>query len=213
MNFADSPFDIKTLDDTGRIEGILAGFGNIDRGNDMLLAGCFAKSLAARKTPIPMLLQHDHNRPIGAWRTWQEGAEGLFVQGEIALRTRDGQEAYELAKAGALTGLSIGWRSKLAKTEVVSGVNVIAEADLYEGSLVTVPMNPVTVVTSVKSICNAADIAEVLRECGFSNRRAKLAAGAAWKAINGAEDDDRAHTEIENLFKEHTARLAATGGM
>ena len=37
MEFAGSPFEIKQLNDGGAIEGLLAGFGNVDHGGDKLL--------------------------------------------------------------------------------------------------------------------------------------------------------------------------------
>lgn len=208
MEFVGSPFEIKALDDSGRIEGLLAGFGDVDLGGDKLLQGCFAKSLAARSAPLPMLLHHDLHRPIGAWKEWQERPEGLYVKGALTLATRDAQEAHALAKDGALTGLSIGWKPKAESTDQKSGVRTIAEAELFEGSLVTVPMHERARVTAVKAISGARDIAEMLQEAGLSGRRAKLAAGAAWKAIN--END--AEAEIAQLFEQHAARLAAIGG-
>jgi uncharacterized protein len=208
MEFAGSPFDIKSLDDSGRIEGLLAGFGDVDMGGDRLLPGCLTKSLANRTTPLPMLLHHDLRRPIGAWKEWQERPEGLYVKGALTLASRDAQEAHALARDGALSGLSIGWKSKRADTDRQSGVRTIAEAELFEGSLVTIPLHERTRVSAVKSIAGAGDIAEVLREAGFSTRRAKHAAGIAWKALNDETHDAEA-TAISRLFEEHAARLAA----
>lgn len=210
MEFAGSPFSIKTLTESGQIEGLLAGFGNVDHGGDKLLAGSLTKSLAARTTPLPMLLHHDLHRPIGSWKEWQERPEGLYVKGNLTLATRDGQEAYALARDGALTGLSIGWVAKQSARDR-EGVRVIAEADLFEGSLVTVPMNDKTRVASVKAITNARDIAELLQEAGVSSRRARLAAGAAWKSINDQSDEAAAETELAALIKSATARLAKGG--
>jgi hypothetical protein len=59
MEFAGSPLEIKQLSDSGHIEGLLAGFGDVDNGGDRLLPGCFAKTLASRNAPLPMLLFHD----------------------------------------------------------------------------------------------------------------------------------------------------------
>lgn len=210
MDYAASPFSIKSITDSGHIEGLLAGFGNVDHGGDKLLAGSLTKSLAARSTPLPMLLHHDLHRPIGAWKEWQERPDGLYVKGNLTLATRDGQEAHALAKDGALTGLSIGWVAKQA-TRDREGIRTIAEADLFEGSLVTVPMNDKTRVSSIKSITNARDIAELLQSAGISGRRAKAAAGAAWKSINDHDDEVAADSELAALIQSATARLA-TGG-
>jgi uncharacterized protein len=148
MEFAGSPFEIKSLSETGHIEGLLAGFGNVDHGGDRLMPGCLSKSLAARRNPLPMLLHHDLHRPIGAWKEWSERPDGLYVVGNMTLGTRDAQEAHALAKDGALTGLSIGWQS-IKETRDAAGVRNVTEAALFEGSLVSIPMNDKTRVTSI----------------------------------------------------------------
>lgn len=206
MEFAGSPFEIKELSDGGHIEGLLAGFGNVDHGGDKLLPGCLSKSLAARTTPLPMLLFHDMKRPIGAWKEWQEQPDGLYVSGNLTLATRNAQEAYALAKDGALTGLSIGWEPKRT-TRQSDGTRVVAEAELYEGSLVPVPMNDKARVTAIKSICSARDIAELLQDAGISGRKAKAAAGAAWKAISQSESEEAADAELAALVRASAARL------
>lgn len=210
MQYAESPFEIKTLNDSGQIEGLLAGFGDVDQGGDRLLYGAFTKSLAARTSPLPMLLHHDQKRPVGVWREWEEKADGLYVKGALTLSTRDAQEAHALARDGALTGLSVGWTGGRGKHERESGVRVIEEAKLYEGSLVTFPMNERTRVISVKSIGGARDIEDLLQESGMSGRKAKAAASAAWKAIN-TNDDDEAEAQAAALFNASAARIAAIG--
>lgn len=208
MDYAASPFEIKSLSDSGQIEGLLAGFGDVDHGGDKLLPGCLSKSLAARTVPLPMLMVHDLRRPIGAWKEWQDRPEGLYVKGSLTLATRDAQEAYALAKDGALTGLSIGWMP-LAEQIDAKGVRVVAEAELFEGSLVPVPMHDRARVTGIKSIGSAGDIAELLREAGMSGRKAKLAAGAAWKAYSEATAEPDADEVARQIAA--AARIVALG--
>lgn len=210
MQFAASAFEIKELNDSGLVEGMLAGFGNVDHGGDKLLPGCLTKSLSARSTPLPMLLCHDPKRPIGAWREWSETAEGLHVKGRITLGTRDGQEAYALAKDGALTGLSIGWKG--ARGTQDGSTRLIAEADLIEGSLVPCPMNDRTRITAVKDITGARDLEHLLKEAGFSNRRASHAAGLAWKALQLPESDEAELAELAaQIVGASVARLQNIG--
>ena len=206
MEFAGSPFDIKSLTDSGHIEGLLAGFGDVDHGGDKLLPGSLTKSLAARTSPLPMLLHHDLKRPIGSWKEWQDTDQGLYVKGTLTLSVRDAQEAHALAKDGALTGLSVGWKPLKGDIDT-KGVRVITEAELFEGSLVTVPMHDRTRVTSIKSIVNARDIAEILQEFGVSSRRAKLAAGAAWKVMNQQTDETGADEELAAALVRSITRL------
>ncbi|MBU2340022.1 MAG: HK97 family phage prohead protease [Alphaproteobacteria bacterium] len=212
MDYAGSPFEIKQLSESGSIEGLLAGFGNVDSHGDVIGSKAFSRTLAERGgKPLPMLLHHDLRRPVGAWKEFQERGEGLYVKGSLSLQTRDAQEAYALAKDGALTGLSIGYRTKQAQLDRQTGENHLLDLDLIEGSLVTVPSNPNTHVSAIKAITSAGDIAELLKEAGVSGRKAKAAAGFAWKAINDSDDDAEAEAEIRAILNTSAARIAALG--
>lgn len=210
MEYAGSQFEIKELNDSGQIEGLLAGFGNVDHGGDKLLPGCLTKSLAARTSPLPMLLCHDLKRPIGAWKSWDDRADGIYVKGNLTLATRDGQEAYALAKDGALTALSIGWKAERAGRDS-KGVRNVEEAQLFEGSLVPIGMNPSTRITSIKAIMGARDIEDLLQEAGLSGRKAKHAASAAWKALNDNSDHEAELAELAALIGDSKARLSKIG--
>ncbi|GLV21991.1 primosome assembly protein PriA [Sphingobium sp. TomMM35A] len=213
MKYAASPFEIKSLNDTGRIEGLLSGFNNIDSYGDVVRPGAFTKSLAARSgRPLPMLLHHDMTKPVGVWSEAKETSEGLFVKGRFTLEVRDAQEAHALATAGAITGLSIGYREKKGNPITTTGGRELIEVDLLEGSLVTIPANPITHVTDVKGISGARDIEDMLREGGLSHRQAKAAASAAWKAINTSNDDDEAEAQAQAIFNASAARIRAIGG-
>lgn len=209
MDYAGSPFEIKQLDDSGSIEGLLAGFGNVDRHGDVIGSKAFSRTLSERgNRPLPMLLHHDLHRPVGAWKQWDERGDGLYVKGSISLATRDGQEAYALAKDGALTGLSIGYLVKQSRRDNRTGENHLLDLELVEGSLVTVPSNPKTYVATVKAISCARDIADLLSEAGVSGRKAKAAAGIAWKAINDTDADE---DEVRAILNSSAARIAAIG--
>lgn len=211
MIYADTPFEMKTIGDAGAIEGIAAGFGDVDNGGDKLLFGAMTKTLAERgSVALPMLLHHDAKRPIGAWTEWRERPDGLHVKGQILLASRDGAEAHALAKMGALSGISIGYAgARAARHE--RGVRVLPEVKLFEASLVTVPMHDRARVTSIKSISTAGDIADLLRESGLSGRQAKAAAGAAWKVINDQSDEEAADAELASILNTAAARIAAIG--
>lgn len=212
MEYAGSPFELKKLNDSGQIEGLLAGFGDVDHGGDKLVAGCFKKSLGTRTAPLPMLLHHDQRRPIGAWKEWQELPAGLYVKGALTLAVGDAQEAYALAKDGALTGLSIGWMPKRDQLDQKTGVRTIIEADIFEGSLVAVPMHDRARVSSVKAITGPSAIEDLFRECGMSGRKAKAAASAAWKSLNDQSDEAAAEAEAAAILNASAARIAAIGG-
>ncbi|MBO0904914.1 HK97 family phage prohead protease [Jiella sp. MQZ13P-4] len=124
-----------------RFSGYAAIFGATDLAGDRIEPGAFAASLAARRPEaVRMLWQHDPARPIGRWIDIAEDRTGLKVLGEFALDTAGGREAAALAAAGAVDGLSIGFRTKLARRGDGGTRRRLVTIDLWEVSLVTFPM-------------------------------------------------------------------------
>ncbi|UIJ70640.1 HK97 family phage prohead protease [Aurantimonas sp. HBX-1] len=124
------------------IRGYAALFGDTDTAGDLIEPGAFGASLRHRGTAgIRMLWQHDPARPIGVWTAIREDREGLYVEGRLALSTQAGREAAELVAAGALDGLSIGFRPRLARRGVGATRRRLVTIDLWEISLVTFPMH------------------------------------------------------------------------
>jgi hypothetical protein len=209
MRHTDSLFQFKSVNDAGVVEGIAAAFGNVDHGGDKLLFGFVTKTLTDRGSiPLPMLLHHDMHRPVGAWTEWREQTDGLHVKGRLSLGTRDGQEAHALLCDGALTGISIGFQIKGTPGRERDGTRSLPEIELFEASLVTVPMNDRARVTSVKSVCSARDIEELLREAGVPSRRAKAAGSAAWRAIGEHGHDAADDGVVAAILTAATKRMA-----
>jgi HK97 family phage prohead protease len=88
-----------------------------------------------------MLWQHDPAQPIGVWDAVREDARGLFVKGRILADVAKGREAAALIAAGAIDGLSIGYRT-IRATKNDKGQRLLHELELWEVSLVTFPMLP-----------------------------------------------------------------------
>lgn len=135
-------FDPAVLTDDGRIAGYASLFGLPDQGNDVVMPGAFARSLAERRAPVRFLWQHDASEPIGVWDEVTETANGLYVSGRLALATRRGAEALALLRMGAIDGVSIGYRTVRASKDPETGRRQLHEIDLWEVSLVTFPMLP-----------------------------------------------------------------------
>jgi len=147
--FAAAELDRVRLD--GTFSGYAAIFGERDLGNDTILPGAFAASLARRGVgDVRMLFQHDPAEPIGTWSDIAEDSRGLHVTGRIATATARGREVLELMRARAIDGLSIGFRTVRARTDRTGGARLIVEADLWEISVVTFPMQPDARVDAVK---------------------------------------------------------------
>lgn len=124
------------------IEGYASLFGLPDGGGDLVVAGAYGGSLArlaARAGRVKMLWQHDPAQPIGVWDEVREDATGLWVRGRLLTEVARGREAAALVGAGAIDGLSIGYRTLKAVRDK-EGRRRLEEIELWEVSLVTFPM-------------------------------------------------------------------------
>lgn len=119
-----------------RIEGYAAVFNAPDGSGDVILPGAFARRPAAHD--IRMLNQHEAGEPIGRWTRLEEDAFGLYAEGLLLLDSPRAREIWALLKGGALDGLSIGFQTVRAHRE--GGRRAVAEAALWEISIVTFPM-------------------------------------------------------------------------
>lgn len=204
-------FDIEEVKFASDKSGVFSGYGavtgNVDAGGDVIEKGAFKRTLREwedkGKFP-PMLLQHgggmfggaaDDLLPVGKWTKMEENSKGLKVEGELfALGTPRGQYIYEGMKAGALDGMSIGYRVR--KEGVVHGTKpgdprrTIKDLDLVELSIVTFPMNDKARIGAVKSIKTIREFEDFLRDAGgFSHAAAKAIAAGGFKASEPRDED------------------------
>ena len=172
------------------VEGYASLWGSPDSGGDTVERGAYARSLArlaANKGRVRMLWQHDPREPIGVWDDVDEDQRGLKVKGRILTEVGRGREAAALLAAGAIDGLSIGYRAIRATKEV--GGRRLAEIDLWEVSLVTFPMlAEARVAAKGEATPEAADWREMAR--AFEEGRAAMAGGP-----------ERHRRELENPSK------------
>lgn len=137
-----APGPTLALIDGTRIEGYASLFNQRDRGGDTVMPGAYAgalKRLVAAGGRVRMLWQHDPAQPIGVWDEVLEDARGLRVKGRLLPDVARAREAAALIAAGALDGLSIGYRTLRAAPDPAGGRRLL-ELDLWEVSLVTFPM-------------------------------------------------------------------------
>lgn len=143
--------DLKSIDVQGRFAGYASVFDVVDNQRDVMLRGAFMRTIAGRLGQIKMLWQHQQSEPIGVFERMFEDAHGLYVEGTLLLDVQRAKEAHTLLKAGALTGLSIGYSPVRYTIDAETGVRRLAEVELWEVSLVTFPANDAANVTVVKS--------------------------------------------------------------
>ncbi len=133
-----------TVTDGHVVAGYASLFGVQDQGGDTVQRGAYGaslKRLAQAKRQVKMLWQHDPTQPIGVWDEVREDAVGLYVKVRILAQVEKGREAAALLAAGAIDGLSIGYRTVKAERDG-KGQRLLSELELWEVSLVTFPMLP-----------------------------------------------------------------------
>jgi HK97 family phage prohead protease len=118
-----------------RIAGYAALFDVPDAARDTIRRGAFARTLAGRTAALPLLWQH--RARIGTVERVSEDRRGLRV---IARIERPHSRAAALLRAGAVSGLSFGYRAR-GFQRTPQG-RVLEEIELLEVSLVTHPLQP-----------------------------------------------------------------------
>lgn len=175
------PLEIKSLDQR-EFEGRGSVFRNVDLGGDIVAPGAFRKTLAEHQkagTLPQMFWMHDPSRVPGKWLDMRETDEGLHVKGVLA-DTDLGNEIHVLLKMSAVRGLSIGYRP----TDVdynKDGDRILKSIELWEVSVVSLPMNPLAQVQHVKSrlsvygeyVPTTREMESILRDVGCSKSVAR----------------------------------------
>lgn len=209
----------------GLFEGYGAVFGNEDAYGDVIVPGAFKKSLkdwrAQKRTP-PMLLQHgsffgpaDDLVPIGVWDDLVEDEKGLYVKGRLlALDTDRGKSIYAAMQAGALDGLSIGYRAKEFSLGTKPGepARTLKAIDLVEVSVVTFPANADARVESVKSGLSMTEreFERFLRDAGFAREDAKTIVAHGWKALKREVEAQASQATLVAELQALARRMAPT---
>ncbi len=70
----------------------------------------------------------------------------------------------------------------------------------------SVPANKGTNILQVNSLNGPREVEELLRDAGMSGRKAKIAASAAWRAINAS--DGQADEAISTILTSASSKLA-----
>lgn len=154
-------FAVKELSYNGEsrtISGYAAVFNNKDKAGDILLKGCFAKSINDRgpestaNDKIIMLWQHDMHEPIGRISVLQEDEKGLYFEAVIDDVER-GNQAIKQLESGTLNQFSIGYSYVWEKCEYDQERDafIVKEVVLYEISVVSIGCNGETEYLGLKS--------------------------------------------------------------
>lgn len=198
---------IKAVGDGGTFEGYGSTFGTLDLGNDIVVQGAYAKTLATRgPRGIKLLFDHNPSQPIGVWEELREDDVGLYCRGRLLLEVEKGAEVYALMKAGAIDGLSIGYRVVNSASDPSNGARLLKEIDLREISVVTFPLNETSLISLVKGGMPTEREFErwLTQDAGFSRSQAREIISSGFKALAakpgaGAEETDTASDWLRQL--------------
>jgi Escherichia/Staphylococcus phage prohead protease len=158
-----------TINADGTVEGYASLFGEVDQARDMVMRGAFAGTLATRNIRrIPMLFQHDPSEPIGVWLELREDHRGLFARGRLIPEVARGRELLSLLRAGAIDGLSIGFRTVKARIDPRTRIRRLIAVDLWEISIVTFPLLAGARVQVVKQATPTAKSSRVRTRTSFA---------------------------------------------
>lgn len=197
--------DLKSVSDDGVFEGYASLFDREDLGHDIVERGAFQNSLRKRgAAAIKMLFQHNPAEPIGVWDEIREDERGLFVRGRLMMAVARAREVLALMKAGALDGLSIGFKPVHAKRDASSGIRRLQAVDLWEISVVTFPMLPGARVAQVKTRCfDTGTLTQrqferwLTRDAGLSRMEAHAISTRGFPGLKAMRDAGR-------MFEQHS---------
>jgi HK97 family phage prohead protease len=180
-----------TIDADGTVEGYASLFGEIDQARDMVMRGAFADTLRLRGiNRVPMLFQHDPAEPVGVWLELREDHRGLYARGRLIPEVTRGRELLSLLRAGAIDGLSIGFRTVQGRIDPRTRIRRLHAVDLWEISIVTFPLLAGARVRAVKQAASSSPEPKA----SFARMRAER----DWRALMGgmAEPAERRPLEV-----------------
>ena len=135
-----------------------------DRGHDIIDPQAFKNALDLYMTNPIVLLQHNMDKPIGVVTEATIDDNGLYIKARI---TQDVDWVISAIKNGVLRAFSIGYKIKdneFLEEETSDGrdyANIIKDLELFEISVVSVPMNAYSL---MKSIWDCFELKEVAGE-------------------------------------------------
>lgn len=197
MHYVCSGAKAEDVTDDGAFKGYAAVFGNVDQGNDMIIAGAFAETLRDRGDKVRVLWNHSSQDPIGRPTEMREDNYGLFVEGMLNQEVQRGKEARALLKQGDIDGMSIGYRvNKGGVTyDEDTGIYKLTSLTLREFSIVTFPMNESAVTTGIKTeahqITTVRQFEEFLLDTtSFTRKQAAAVASHGFKESSNLGEPD-----------------------
>ena len=207
----DLTFKTEAVNEDGFFSGYCNVFDVKDSYDEIVRKGAFEESLKAwnaqGKMP-PVLWNHDRNQPLGVWTLLKEDEHGLYGEGRLLVNdVAKAKEIHALMRAGAIDGLSIGYRVDKWAYDESAEVLELLEIDLREISIVTFPANEASRVETVKSalakgsLPTLPEFEKALRDLGFSKTQATIVASHGLRKLLQGEPENNQISNAINILK------------
>lgn len=201
MNRAYSFLEIKAVDEESRVLKGIATTPQVDRASDVI------EPLGVKfQNPMPLLWQHDHEKPIGTVVFDKPTAKGVTFTATIAKIDEPGNlkdrvdEAWQSVKAQIVRAVSIGFRA--IDFEPIAGTYGLRykSTEVYELSLVTVPCNSDCKISTIKSF--DVGLPAALGKKEFTVARLIKPAGASATVVKKLSDTPKPEEGLDMNYLE-----------
>ncbi|AYD00018.1 phage major capsid protein [Neorhizobium sp. NCHU2750] len=206
MNRMYSVLTVKAVEEESRIIRGVATTPNPDRVGDIV------EPLGVQfKNPMPLLHQHDHDKPVGSVTFDKPTAEGITFEARLPTIEEAGplrdriETAWGELKAGLVRAVSIGFRA-LEYAWMDDGGIRFTKSEVLELSLVTVPANADAVISTIKSIDRPL-LAATGKEPGANDRPVRP--GASGKSIKPVNLRPKEGTDMKTIAEQIAALEAS----
>lgn len=162
-------------------------------------------------TPMPLLWQHNHEKPVGSVTSMRPNRKGIPFTAKLAKVTEPGalkdriDEARQSINAGLIRGVSIGFIPLEVERREEKGFE-IKEFEIHELSLVTIPANAEATISNVKAFDRGSKAAGRYADIADANRD-----GASQKPINTKGLKMSIKDQLEALQSERRVKAARMG--
>lgn len=186
---------------------IISGVANattVDRIGDLIPKSAW-KLENFLKNPV-MLWEHCSANPIGRVLIVEARDDGLYFEAEIGSKTGKITERQEeiiaLLRQGVLKSFSVGFIPK--SIERKDDVSIVKEAELLEISLVSVPMNQDSLLTSIKSAASMENESQNSEQQQGNSQEKPAADGGTMEELKAAvaavaEDLKGCHGKLDKI--------------
>jgi HK97 family phage major capsid protein/HK97 family phage prohead protease len=201
-----SVLTVKAVEEDQRIIRGVATTPNPDRVGDIV------EPLGVQfKNPMPLLHQHDHDKPVGTVTFDRPTKDGITFEARLPIIEQAGplrdrvETAWGEIKAGLVRAVSIGFRA-LEYSFLDEGGVRFNKSEVLELSLVSVPANADAVISTIKSI-DAPLLAATGKEPKATDRPVRP--GAAGKSIKSVNLRPKEGTTMKTIAEQIAALEAS----